>query len=181
MPRTRDLYAALPSITGKMELEYEGELHGSEKIARETHQRRRGTHLQERAGGADVEEIVAYFEEGGALQVSEDAVGPKPAWRHSGSCRASWNWWNGWGSPRPPASPGFRAAACELVLEALVAERRISRTDAGYARPPFEIAWTDRPDPSEADTDVPEAPLGSGRITLAPPSTGLRPQRGSGR
>ncbi len=29
------------------------------------------------------------------------------------------------------ASPGTRAAACELVLEALVAERRISRSEAG--------------------------------------------------
>ncbi len=35
VPRIADLYAALPSITGKMELEYEGELHGAGKIARE--------------------------------------------------------------------------------------------------------------------------------------------------
>ena len=33
--RVADLYAALPSITGKMELEYEGELKGAEVIARE--------------------------------------------------------------------------------------------------------------------------------------------------
>jgi magnesium chelatase subunit I len=36
------------------------------------------------------------------------------------------------------ASDGARAAACELVLEALVAQRRISRTNAGYARAPHQ-------------------------------------------
>jgi len=33
--RIADLYAALPAITGKLELEYEGELKGAETIARE--------------------------------------------------------------------------------------------------------------------------------------------------
>lgn len=32
--RVSDLYNALPSITGKLELEYEGELKGSEAVAR---------------------------------------------------------------------------------------------------------------------------------------------------
>ena len=36
------------------------------------------------------------------------------------------------------APAGFRAAACELVLEALVAERRLTRTDGGYRRPPAQ-------------------------------------------
>ena len=35
VPRVIDIYAALPSITGKMELEYEGELKGGEAVARE--------------------------------------------------------------------------------------------------------------------------------------------------
>src|SRR5204862_5617738 len=35
VPRVTDLYAALPSITGKFELEYEGELRGPEHIARD--------------------------------------------------------------------------------------------------------------------------------------------------
>jgi len=33
--RVADLYAALPAVTGKLELEYEGELKGAETIARE--------------------------------------------------------------------------------------------------------------------------------------------------
>src|SRR5471030_1895685 len=35
VPRITDVYAALPSITGKFELEYEGELRGAEQIARD--------------------------------------------------------------------------------------------------------------------------------------------------
>ena len=35
MPRILDIYAALPSITGKLELEYEGELKGGDTVARE--------------------------------------------------------------------------------------------------------------------------------------------------
>ena len=33
---------------------------------------------------------------------------------------------------------GLRAAACELVLEALVAQRRITRKSGGYMRVPHE-------------------------------------------
>ena len=35
VPRVLDIYAALPSITGKLELEYEGELKGGDAVARE--------------------------------------------------------------------------------------------------------------------------------------------------
>ena len=35
VPRITDLYAALPAITGKFELEYEGELSGADNVARE--------------------------------------------------------------------------------------------------------------------------------------------------
>ena len=35
MPRVSDLYAALPGITGKLELEYEGEMKGADTVVRE--------------------------------------------------------------------------------------------------------------------------------------------------
>jgi magnesium chelatase subunit I len=133
VPRIADLYAALPAITGKIELEYEGELHGADRIARELIQQSSSQTFDVRAGGADVDDIVDYFETGGALQVGDDA-----------SSRACVQ-----GFETVPgllelvehvglASDGVRAAACELVLEALVAQRRISRTTGGYARAPHE-------------------------------------------
>ena len=35
LPRVSDLYAALPGITGKLELEYEGEMRGADTVVRE--------------------------------------------------------------------------------------------------------------------------------------------------
>ena len=134
VPRIGDLYAALPAITGKMELEYEGELHGSDKIARELIQAAAQLTFHDRAGGADVEEIVEYFEQGGALQVAEDSS--------ASACVQGFAIVPGLlelvemvGLAASSASPGVRAAACELALEGLVGEKRISRSlTGGYAR-----------------------------------------------
>jgi magnesium chelatase subunit I len=138
VPRISDLYAALPSITGKMELEYEGELHGAEKIARELITAAAGQTYRERAGGAEVEGIVTHFEGGGALQVSDDSGGE--------ACLEAFRTVPGLlelvdqvGLGPSSASAGWRSAACELVLEALVSDRRLTRTDGGYTRPAFEI------------------------------------------
>jgi magnesium chelatase subunit I len=133
VPRVADIYAALPAITGKMELEYEGELHGHDKIARELIQGAAAHAFQGRGGGADVEDIVEYFETGSALQVGEDAS--------SEACIKGFETVPGLldlvgdvGLAPASAEDGVRAAACELVLEALVAEKRISRRPGGYAR-----------------------------------------------
>src|SRR6476659_8677734 len=72
VPRVSDVYAAVPSITGKLELEYEGELQGGDTIARELIRRAAGKVLEERAGGADLVRIVAWFDQGGALKVPGD-------------------------------------------------------------------------------------------------------------
>ncbi len=137
VPRIDDLYAALPAITGKLELEYEGELHGAAKIARELIQQSASRTFDVRAGGADVEDIVAYFEGGGALQVGEDAA--------SAACVQGFETVPGLlelvenvGLAPAAASDGIRTAACELVLEALVAQKRISRTSSGYVRAPHQ-------------------------------------------
>ncbi|HSM03772.1 MAG TPA: sigma 54-interacting transcriptional regulator [Longimicrobiales bacterium] len=134
VPRITDVFAALPAITGKMELEYEGELQGSEQIARELVSRAARDTFQARAGGADVEEIVTYFEEGGAIQVGDEAS--------ASACVRGFETVPGLlelvelvGLARTDAVDGVRAAACELVLEALVAEKRVSRSEGGsYAR-----------------------------------------------
>ncbi|MFW6079620.1 MAG: magnesium chelatase, partial [Gemmatimonadota bacterium] len=78
VPRIGDVYAALPAITGKLELEYEGELVGAEKIARELVARAARDTFHELADGGEaaeeaLEEIVNYFEKGGVLQLGETA------------------------------------------------------------------------------------------------------------
>jgi magnesium chelatase subunit I len=137
VPRLSDLYAALPAITGKLELEYEGELVGSAVIARELIRRAADAVFRERAGGVNTDEIVMWFDAGGALQVTDDVEaramyqafstvpGLVPLVHHVGLA--------------PPSEPAMSAAACELVLEALVARRKLSRSDGGlYGRAPAE-------------------------------------------
>ena len=136
VPRPTDIYAALPSITGKLELEYEGELVGAQRIARELIAHAAAETFTAWGGEAveeQLDEVVDYFERGGVLQLGETA-----------SAEASIK-----GFQLVPGlldiiselalgrndSPGYKAAGCELVLESLVARRRISRNDEGnYAR-----------------------------------------------
>ncbi len=133
VPRMSDVYAALPAITGKMELEYEGELHGAQKIARELIQGAASGTFDMRAGGADVDDVVEYFETGGVLQVGDDASVE--------ACVQGFETVPGLlelvemvGLAPQNEGDGVRAAACELVLEALVAQKRISRNPGGYSR-----------------------------------------------
>jgi len=137
VPRVSDLYAALPAITGKMELEYEGELHGADRIARELIQQGSSQTFDVRAGGADVDDIIDYFESGGALQIGDDSA--------SAACVQGFETVPGLlelvetvGLAPVASNDGVRVAACELVLEALVAQKRISRTASGYVKAPHQ-------------------------------------------
>ena len=84
-----------------------------------------------------VDDIVEYFETGGALQVGQDSSGS--------ACVLGFQTVPGLldlvrmvGLVSDSAGDGHRATACELVLEALVAQKRISRNNAGYSRAPHQ-------------------------------------------
>jgi magnesium chelatase subunit I len=133
VPRVSDVYAAVPSITGKLELEYEGELQGGDTIARDLIRRAAGRVLEERMGGADLSKIVAWFDQGGALKVSGDErseVCLKGFCVVPGLVDIVAEF--GLASSQDPAR---QVAACELVLEGLAAQKRISRSEElGYTR-----------------------------------------------
>src|SRR5688572_5001144 len=63
--RVIDLYAALPAMTGKFELEYEGELKGAEFIARELVRAAVSTVFDGYLPDADVRSVVEWFDLGG--------------------------------------------------------------------------------------------------------------------
>ena len=137
VPRLSDVYAALPSITGKLELEYEGELVGAPSIAKELIRRAADATLRERASAMDTDEIVMWFDTGGALQVS-DEVETATMYRAFGTVPGLHEAVAASGLVDAKDAP-FAAAACELVLESLVARRKVSRTDGGrYGRGPNE-------------------------------------------
>ena len=133
VPRVSDIYAALPAITGKLELEYEGELQGPEVIAKDLIRRAAGKTFEARVGGANVDDIVHWFDEGGALKISSD--------ERSETCLKGFSVVPGLldlvdqVGLAAKKDPGTMVAACELVLEGLVAEKRISRSEElGYTR-----------------------------------------------
>ena len=133
VPRLGDIYAALPAITGKIELEYEGELVGGHNIARELIRRAADATFQERTGGVNADEIVMYFDAGGALQITDD-VHADGVVRGFESVPTLLSLVSLTGLAENGDTPVV-AAACELILESLVARRKISRTDAGlYSR-----------------------------------------------
>ncbi len=133
VPRIADIYAALPAITGKIELEYEGELIGGHNIARELVRRASDATYQDRAGGMNTDEIVMWFDVGGALQVT-DEVPVDAVVEGFGSVPGLMQIVSGAGLAPMDDLPVV-AAACELVLESLVARKKISRSDAGaYGR-----------------------------------------------
>jgi len=133
VPRIGDIYAALPAITGKIELEYEGELVGGHNIARELIRRAADATFQDRAGGINMDDIIMWFDAGGALQVADDV--------EAAAAVAGFDTVPGLidaielTALADSGDTPVMVAACELVLESLVARRKISRTDAGvYGR-----------------------------------------------
>lgn len=137
VPRLGDVYAALPAITGKMELEYEGELVGAAAIARELIRRACHATLEARAGDLDTDSIVIWFEQGNLLQIADDMA--------VDLVRKGFDLVPGLVDLvtavglAPRDDDALVVVACELVLEALVARRRISRSDVGmYTRPERE-------------------------------------------
>ena len=127
VPRVLDLYAALPSVTGKLELEYEGELKGGDAVARELIRSAVGKVFSTYFEGVNVSTIIQWFEMGGSLKLDEslDSAGLV---RELGKIQGLMEKIGalGLGSNEPDA---IRASAAEFLLEGLYAHRRISRNE----------------------------------------------------
>jgi magnesium chelatase subunit I len=127
VPRVLDIYAALPSITGKLELEYEGELKGGDNIARELIKMSVGKIYTNYFEGVNVAQIVQWFELGGSLKMDESVDSSnilKQLSKIQGLLEKTGAL--GLGSSEPDA---VRASAAEFILEGLYAHRRISRNE----------------------------------------------------
>src|SRR5436309_2298820 len=71
VPRIGDVYAALPAITGKLELEYEGEMKGADHVGRELIRSAIAKTYDQYFTGANVQQIVQWFDLGGEIQLSD--------------------------------------------------------------------------------------------------------------
>jgi magnesium chelatase subunit I len=144
VPRVGDVYAALPSVTGKIELEYEGELKGAEQVARDLVRSAVATVFDGHAAHTDVRPIIDWFERGGTIDLTDtssavdllQAVASIDGFDDvAGALGAG-----------PRASEPLRAAVSDFILEGLCALKKISRTDQGQLFATPAVRQRERPD-----------------------------------
>jgi magnesium chelatase subunit I len=132
VPRVTDLYAALPSITGKFELEYEGELRGAEQVARDLIRSAVGAVFTGMFEGQDSRTVVEWFDLGGLLPLS-DTSSAEEVVSQSRGVQGLRELANHAGLKGGAAAP-LVASAIDFVLEGLYAQKKISRSDdRGYS------------------------------------------------
>lgn len=71
VPRVSDIYASIPAITGKLELEYEGELKGAVNIAKQLIRAAILKSFERHFPSQQFDQIVHWFDLGGEIQVSD--------------------------------------------------------------------------------------------------------------
>ncbi|HEU4710768.1 MAG TPA: hypothetical protein VFS76_04345 [Pyrinomonadaceae bacterium] len=129
VPRIADVYAAIPSMTGKMELEYEGEQLGAHRIARDLIKRAAGEIFEGYFVGIDFSRAIQWFDEGNKLLLADTAAAAEcmnlleavPDLLDTASIPFEFN----------RTDSAQLVAACELALEGLYAQNKISRNEEG--------------------------------------------------
>src|SRR5690242_17037646 len=125
--RVSDVYAAIPAMTGKFELEYEGELRGADNIARELIRAAVGKTFSKYYPNANFQPIVQWFESGQELKLPSNASSAETIgqlkkipglFEHLDALGVQSN-----------ADAALKAGAAEFVLEGLWAHKRINRSE----------------------------------------------------
>jgi len=127
VPRIGDVYAAMPAITGKLELEYEGEMKGADFVARELIRNAVAKTYDNYFKGTDMQQVVQWFDIGGEIQLADTA----------GSSEALQSLRGIQGlmeklvklNVGPKDKPETQVSAAEFVLEGLHAHKRIGRSE----------------------------------------------------
>ena len=129
VPRIADIYAAIPSMTGKMELEYEGEQVGANRIAKDLIKRAAGEIFEGYFVGIDFATTVTWFDAGNNLRLADAASAEEcmlllesaPDLIDTALIPFDFN----------RKDEDQTVSACEFVLEGLYAENKISRNEEG--------------------------------------------------
>jgi magnesium chelatase subunit I len=129
--RVADVYAAIPSMTGKFELEYEGEMRGADNIARELIRAAVGKTFTKYFKDVNFQPVVQWFEIGGELKVPANAA--------SGELLAQLKKIQGLFEHletlgvRSKDDAAIQSSAAEFILEGLWAHKRVNRSEErGY-------------------------------------------------
>jgi magnesium chelatase subunit I len=141
--RLSDVYAALPSLTGKFELEYEGELKGADAVARDIIRLAIARIFKKHFDGVSLHSVVQWFELGGTLKYPEGAT-TEEIYAQFKKIQGLLEKTQTLGA-KAKDDPALQVAAAEFILEGLYALKKISRNEElGYhtehrkAEPPEE-------------------------------------------
>lgn len=129
VPRISDIYAALPAMTGKMELEYEGEQAGAAFVAKDLIKRACGVTFEGFFLGIDFESVIHWFDAGNKLLLSDNASAAEcftlleavPELIDSTLAPLEID----------RCDKAKAVSGCEFVLEGLYAQNKISRREDG--------------------------------------------------
>jgi magnesium chelatase subunit I len=128
IPKITDIYHAMPSILGKLELEYEGELRGAEHVTRDIIRSAIGqTFIRYFGPGDELSAITQWFDNGGTLRLNDSAPVQ--------DCLS--------GFSKVPEliqktsllgvsksdDKGLIISGCEFILEGLCSQKKISRSE----------------------------------------------------
>jgi magnesium chelatase subunit I len=127
VPRISDIYAALPAITGKLELEYEGEIKGADHVSRELIRTAVAKSFDTYLHSVNMNQVVQWFDLGGEIQLSDNAAAGEVLegltqiqglMEKLGKLNVG-----------PKDSAEMQVSAAEFVLEGLHAHKKIGRNE----------------------------------------------------
>jgi magnesium chelatase subunit I len=127
VPRISDIYAALPAITGKLELEYEGEMKGADHVSRELIRTAIAKTFDGHLHGVNLNQVVQWFDLGGEIQLGDNAGAEEvlEGLRQIQGLMEKLVKLN----VGPKDSSEMQVSAAEFVLEGLHAHKKIGRSE----------------------------------------------------
>jgi magnesium chelatase subunit I len=127
VPRISDVYAAMPAITGKLELEYEGEMKGADNVSKELIRTAIAKTFDDYFAGVNMQQVVQWFDLGGEIGLSDSAAAQEVL----GGLKGIQGLMEKLGPLEVTAKdvPEAQVSAAEFVLEGLYAHKRIGRSE----------------------------------------------------
>ena len=127
VPRIGDIYSAMPAITGKLELEYEGEMKGADVVARELIRTAVAGTYDQYLHGENMQQIIQWFDLGGSIQMQDTASAKELLETLEGIQGLTEKLSSLDVKTKDPAE--LQVSAAEFVLEGLHAHKRIGRSE----------------------------------------------------
>jgi magnesium chelatase subunit I len=127
LPRVSDIYAAMPGISGKLELEYEGEMRGADIVVRELIRTAVGKIYDKYFEGTNTQQIEQWFNLGGSVKLDDDQP-TAAAIVELKEIQGLFEKLSPLGL-KSSESPQRMVAAAEFLLEGMVAHRKLSRSE----------------------------------------------------